>query len=160
MIRHKDHKVAGCYIGSTCNLHKRMIKHKSRAFVGSPTDSGNLRLYSTIRANGGWTNYKVDVLEEYPCASFEEARKREREHFDLHKPTLNMVRPHSTRAERLGRERDSTIACSSFSANQIKQTVAEKITDSALGWAKKFATDTKTKVVISITIDTTTTTFE
>ena len=139
MIRHKDHNVAGCYIGSTCNLHKRMIKHKSRTFVGSPTDSGNSRLYSTIRANGGWANYKVDVLEEYPCSSFEEARKQERKHFNLHKPTLNMVRPHSTKEE---------------------QTIAQKITDSALRWAKKFATDTKTKVVVSITIDTTTTTFE
>ena len=135
MIRHKDPRVAGCYIGSTCNLHKRMIKHKSRTFVASPADSGNSRLYSTIRANGGWHNYVVDVLEEYPCLSFEEARKRERELYDVHKPTLNMLRPHSTKAE---------------------QSEAQKITDSALRWAKKFAMDTKTKVVVSITIDTTT----
>ena len=53
----------------------------------------NLKVYQFIREHGGWANWEMIQIEEYPCKSKQELLTREREIFDLIKPTLNMISP-------------------------------------------------------------------
>jgi hypothetical protein len=50
----------------------------------------NLLLYKTIRDNGGWNNWKMIVLEEYPCEFYYQQVRREQYWIDKLKPELNM----------------------------------------------------------------------
>jgi hypothetical protein len=79
-----DTAVQECYVGSTTNWIHRKAAHKSRC--NTETDKGyNLKIYQTIRANGGWENWSMVLIEDYPCDNDLEKRKRERywqEHYD------------------------------------------------------------------------------
>ena len=66
------------YIGSTNDLKKRGWCHKKRC----KTD--NYKLYKYIRNNGGWDNFKMEVLEY--CLNYQE---REKELIRTLKPPLN-----------------------------------------------------------------------
>jgi len=67
------------YIGSTKEFHKRKICHKAKCNIE------NTKLYNYINENGGWDNFKMEVLEY--CLEYEE---REKELIQTLKPSLNM----------------------------------------------------------------------
>jgi len=79
-----DTAVQECYVGSTINWIKRKAGHKFAC--NNETDKGyNLKIYQTIRNNGGWQNWSMVLIEDYPCDNDLEKRKRERywqEHYD------------------------------------------------------------------------------
>jgi rubrerythrin len=50
-------------------------------------------VYQFIREHGGWANWTMIQLELYPCKSERELHLREREIFDILKPTLNSYSP-------------------------------------------------------------------
>tara|TARA_R110002020_G_scaffold128969_1_gene288991 strand:+ start:1452 stop:2069 length:618 start_codon:yes stop_codon:yes gene_type:complete len=60
----KDENIKECYVGSTNNLHKRKIKHKSDCNNLS-CKSYNLKVYQFIRSNGGWDNFDFMILEQF-----------------------------------------------------------------------------------------------
>ena len=62
------------YIGSTKDLHKRELKHKS----SSNNEKFNCKLYQTIRTQGGWVNFKMTEIQRMDCND-EERRIRENE---------------------------------------------------------------------------------
>ena len=67
------------YIGSTINpLYKRWGDHKSRGnnIYGKHY---NLYLYTTIRNNGGFSNFYIELYESYSCGNKEQLHKREGE---------------------------------------------------------------------------------
>lgn len=67
------------YVGSTLNpLYKRWGDHKSR---GNNINGKhyNLYVYETIRDNGGFDNFFIELHESYPCENKEELRKKEGE---------------------------------------------------------------------------------
>tara|TARA_R110000796_G_C14275365_1_gene401844 strand:+ start:37 stop:531 length:495 start_codon:yes stop_codon:yes gene_type:complete len=71
------------YIGSTVGFHKRKRDHKITC--NNPNCRGHhLKIYSHIRANGGWDSWNIDIIEE--C----ETRDRETELIKEMKPSLNM----------------------------------------------------------------------
>lgn len=71
-IMPKDRNKNECYIGSTINFEQRKQCHKTR----SPTYDS--KLYNYIRKNGGWDNFEMVLIENYPCKSRKELRARER----------------------------------------------------------------------------------
>lgn len=83
----KDPEIKEFYIGSTLNLHSRMIVHKHHCKIK------NTILHTFIRENGGWSNFTVEVLETFSCESSVEKRIKEREYMDLLKPSLNKRLP-------------------------------------------------------------------
>jgi hypothetical protein len=84
----KDEKIIDIYIGHTTNFVKRKYQHKILS------NSGNqLKIYETIRKNGGWDNWDMVEIACYNCKNSIEARIREQEHYDLLKPTLNKINP-------------------------------------------------------------------
>ena len=82
----KDPTIKDFYIGSTLNLHSRMIVHKHHCKIK------NTILHTFIRNNGGWSNFTVEVLEEFDCIDSIEKRQRERDYIELLQPTLNKNR--------------------------------------------------------------------
>lgn len=74
------------YIGSTCEkLSRRMSNH--RCDSNKPTN--NMKIYKFIHENGGWINFRIILIQLWPCNSVDELRQREQYHIDLLKPTLN-----------------------------------------------------------------------
>ena len=69
----KDEKLDYIYVGHTTNWTKRKAKHKTNS------KASQLKLYQTIRENGGWDNFKMLQLESFPCNSRREAEAREDE---------------------------------------------------------------------------------
>tara|TARA_R110000772_G_scaffold262701_1_gene381855 strand:+ start:109 stop:759 length:651 start_codon:yes stop_codon:yes gene_type:complete len=72
------------YIGSTGDFHKRKWNHKSSC-NNTSLPNHNCKIYSHIRANGGWDSWNMDIIEE--C----ETRDREIELIKEMKPSLNTV---------------------------------------------------------------------
>ena len=93
-----DLNIPECYVGHTTNFVQRRNQHKSSC-VNEKDKRHNLKLYSTISANGGWENYSMIELEKYPCNDANEARTKEREYYEKLNSSLNSVKPYRGHAE-------------------------------------------------------------
>jgi hypothetical protein len=51
------------YIGSTCDVANRMKSHKKNC-TNPNTKGHNYKLYKYIRENGGWEEWKYEILDE------------------------------------------------------------------------------------------------
>ena len=87
------------YIGSTVNISVRKYKHKSNC----NGNKNNQKIYKTIRANGGWENWYMVVVEQIHNCSKIEARIREEQLRVELSATLNMCAAYCglTPAERM-----------------------------------------------------------
>ena len=79
------------YIGSTTDFTKRKNYHKS-ACNNEGSKAHNLKVYQTIRANGGWDNWRMVEIERYPCNNRQEAHMREEQIRMALNATLNIYR--------------------------------------------------------------------
>ena len=93
------------YIGSCKHFNTRRISHKS-ACNNIKSKNHNLRIYRYIRQNGGWNQWNMILLEEYPCDSKYELELRERELIEELKPNINKNIPTRSRKERYLKDRD------------------------------------------------------
>ena len=90
-----DVGITDVYVGSTTNLSKRKPCHKSKC-NNECDKSHNYNVYQFIRANGGWDNWDVVMVEEYPCDNKKQLHTRERYHMELLNATLNSIIPTRT----------------------------------------------------------------
>jgi hypothetical protein len=67
-----DLTITDCYVGSTTNFTKRKCRHK----INCKTDIQPF--YSFIRQNGGWINWVMVLVEEFPTTSKLLLEQRER----------------------------------------------------------------------------------
>ena len=96
----KDVTVKECYIGSTTNLYKRTSQHKSICNSKNERCAGyNFNVYVFIRENGGWSNWDLVIIEDFPCNTKHELHARERFHIENIHDTLNQHVPTRTRKE-------------------------------------------------------------
>jgi hypothetical protein len=79
------------YVGHTTNFTERKSGHKS-VCCNEKDKAHNLKLYQNIRANGGWTNWEMMPLEEYPCENRTQARIREQYWLDKLQTKLNAIK--------------------------------------------------------------------
>ena len=87
-----DSNIEDVYIGSTCNVRQRMIGHK----IDCNNPNGkkyNCKVYKFIRANKGWNNWKMEILEEFGCKSKFEKLQKERGWKQYIQPSLNSCIP-------------------------------------------------------------------
>ena len=91
-----DLNVKDIYVGSTTDFVKRKSAHKLDS-----NKHKKLKVYNMINSYGGWDNWCMIKIEDYPCKSSIDARARERYQYELLNATLNMVRPIMTKEERL-----------------------------------------------------------
>ena len=79
------------YIGSTImTLQERLHCHKSKSIYR------NYTLYKVIRNTGGWENFEISLIKEYPCNDKAELRQEEQRCIDALQPTLNELRAYRT----------------------------------------------------------------
>jgi hypothetical protein len=91
MIKCRDEKIENVYIGSTFNLHVRSSAH--RIACKNPRRKEYTRpVYRFIRENGGWENWKIEILE-INYFTPEELRTQEREYMKEYPLLLNMILP-------------------------------------------------------------------
>ena len=94
----KDPTITDEYIGSTCNKNRRKQEHKSCCNCET-NKNYNYPVNQFIRENGGFDNFDLIILEEYPCESKVQLEMKEREWIEERKPTLNRRIPTRTKQE-------------------------------------------------------------
>ncbi len=77
------------YIGSTDQMKMRMSQHKSCYNSGYK----QRKLYGYIRRNGGFENWKFEILEEVEGEQIYDKPLKEAEYIRTLKPTLNTTTP-------------------------------------------------------------------
>ena len=85
----KDVSITDLYVGHTTNFVQRKYAHKQSTLI--PTNT--CKLYNTIRNNGGWDNWSMEIVTFSNCADSYAARKLEQEYFVSLKATLNSLEP-------------------------------------------------------------------
>ena len=75
------------------HLYKRSLEHKSNCY-NQNNKQYHSKLYTTIRNNGGFDNWNIEVVENYvDCNSLDEARAKERYWCEELRADLNTNRP-------------------------------------------------------------------
>ncbi len=80
------------YVGHTTNFVQRKHAHK-QGCINNKSANHNCKLYEVIRANGGWANWHMEIINFFNCADHYAARKKEQEYFIELKATLNSIEP-------------------------------------------------------------------
>jgi hypothetical protein len=93
-----DLTVKYCYVGSTTDFTKRKCQHKSNC-NNEKSRQYKIKLYKTIRENGGWDNWSMVLIEKYSCENKQQAEQRERFWYEELNADLNTKRPHITEEE-------------------------------------------------------------
>jgi len=84
----KDEKIKDFYIGSTISsLHTRLAGHKTAL------KKNNNKLYNFIKNNGGFKNFNIKIIQEYPTNNLYKLRDIENEYILIFKPSLNSNKP-------------------------------------------------------------------
>ena len=88
-----DLNITDVYVGHTTNFIKRKAQHKS--ICNNPNSkSYNLKIYNTIRDNGGFDNWSMIEIEKFQdCNDINEACARERYWYELLNAKLNTYCP-------------------------------------------------------------------
>ena len=94
----KDLTVKDCYVGSTCSWVRRKSQHKNST-INQNHNEYNYKKSNIIRENGGWNNWEMVLIENYPCETDLEARSKEREWLEKLGATMNSQSPQRTDAQ-------------------------------------------------------------
>jgi len=98
-IKHnEDYEDLNIYIGSTTNFKNRKYQHKVNC-NNENRQNYSSKVYEYIRNNGGWDEWVMIAIEEYPCDSKKKLETRERYYIDILRPTLNKNIPTRTDKE-------------------------------------------------------------
>ena len=85
----KNPAVTDVYVGHTTNFVQRKQSHK----YNCNTSNHTCKLYEIIKANGGWHNWSMVIINFYNCINLSEAKEKEQEYFVSLNATLNSVEP-------------------------------------------------------------------
>jgi hypothetical protein len=85
----KDEAITDVYVGHTTNFVVRKYHHKNAC----NNSKINLKIYKTIRENGGWDNWDMIEIAKYECNDSTEARIKEQFHYKELKASLNSCPP-------------------------------------------------------------------
>ena len=85
------------YIGSTCDLKKRITAHKSSMKNIKSADSHTKKSKYFKKTNG---SFVYEILLSFPCKNRQELLKKESEIIKAIKPTLNSYSPYNTYQDR------------------------------------------------------------
>jgi hypothetical protein len=83
-----DPEITSCYVGHTTNFRARKYAHKTSC-NNNNDKSYNVKLYQTIRGNGGWDNWKMVEIEKRISINKRDAEKYEQELINKFESDLN-----------------------------------------------------------------------
>ena len=95
-----DENITSSYVGHTASFRHRKSNHKT-ACKNENSLSHNYKIYQTIRANGGWSNWNMIEISNQICKSARDADRIEQVLIAELKADLNMIKSHRTNEERL-----------------------------------------------------------
>ena len=94
-----DTNITDIYVGSTTNFIRRKCGHKSDC-CNETSKEHNRYVYRFIRQHGGWSNWSMVLIREYPdITNKKQLVKKERKYIDRLNATLNKVIPGRTDKE-------------------------------------------------------------
>jgi len=102
-----DLSVLFTYVGMTTDFTNRKRNHKNSC-NNVNNNRHNLKVYQIIRLNGGWDNWNMLIIEQYPCNNDIEARLKEREWYEKLNANLNSIRPLATKEEHKEQQKEYT----------------------------------------------------
>ncbi len=100
-----DVTISDIYVGASCNFIKRKAGHKS-CCNNDKNKAYNLYLYQYIRTHGGFNNWSMIKIIDYPCNNRHERDQEERRHIEILRATLNKSIPTRTDAENVEHKKD------------------------------------------------------
>ena len=122
------------YIGSTCSFISRKAQHKN-CCNNANGKNHNLKVYKCIRVLGGWSNWSMIPILQYPCESKMALHIKEREIMESYNATLNNNRAFTTDEEKTQLKKlwidtnpDYMKKYAKDNAEKIKKYKSEKIT--------------------------------
>tara|TARA_R110000868_G_scaffold27629_1_gene104518 strand:+ start:911 stop:1426 length:516 start_codon:yes stop_codon:yes gene_type:complete len=81
----KDTEVDDLYVGRSTNYYMRQNSHKRAC-----NKNDNQYLYTVINTKGGWSNWVIEKIEDYPCLNSIEAGNREQYWINKLQASLNV----------------------------------------------------------------------
>tara|TARA_R110000803_G_scaffold14544_2_gene40383 strand:+ start:1431 stop:2168 length:738 start_codon:yes stop_codon:yes gene_type:complete len=93
-----DLNINEAYYGSTTNFEQRKKQHK-RAYNNINCKCYNHPKYKFIRENGGWDNWKMILIKDFPCNNKRELERAERYEMEQDGSRLNTILPTRTKEE-------------------------------------------------------------
>jgi hypothetical protein len=90
-----DTSITDVYVGHTTNFVQRKHAHKNTC-INEHSPSYKCKLYEVIRTNGGWNNWKMEIVDFFNCKDLCEAKQKEQEYFVSLHATLNSIEPFPT----------------------------------------------------------------
>jgi len=87
------------YVGSTKAFRQRKSSHKHDCYNENSKNYNN-KLYTTIRKNGGWDNWRMVLIEDCGEISFTQSRIREEENRVKLNGNLNSRKCYTTEEEK------------------------------------------------------------
>jgi len=121
----KDPSIKDEYYGHTTDKTKRKQNHKTRC-NNPDVKQYNFYVYQFIRENGGWDNWSMIIVEEYPCENRNQAELRERYWIEKQQSTLNQVIPTRTRQEYYEENREELCEKSKHYYEEHKEEILEQ----------------------------------
>jgi hypothetical protein len=88
----KTPQLTDVYVGHTTNFVQRKHLHKI-CCINNTSPIYKCKLYEVIRQNGGWSNWKMEIITVFNCSNHDEAIQKEEEYFNLLNATLNISKP-------------------------------------------------------------------
>jgi hypothetical protein len=84
----EEESIVSTYVGHTANFTRRKNQHKT-CCNNEKGKNYNLKIYQTIRANGGWDNWRMIEIKSQLCENKRHAERIEQELIDQLKAELN-----------------------------------------------------------------------
>jgi hypothetical protein len=88
----KDPSIKDVYVGHTTNFVQRKHAHK-QGCTNEKSPNYECKLYKVIRENGGWYNWRMEIIKFINCKDHYDARIKEQEYFAMLNATLNDIEP-------------------------------------------------------------------
>lgn len=98
LVKNDDFNNANVYVGSTTEFVKRKSQHK-HSCCNENSKAYNLKVYETIRRNGGWSEWNMIEIEKFPCEDKREAEAQEEYWRCEFNAKLNIKRPFITQEQ-------------------------------------------------------------
>ena len=137
MIKHKTDDTKEFYIGSSYDFKQRCWRHKSHC--NNQNDKNyNYKVYKYIRENGGWDEWTIVKLYDYPCKKKYELELEEQRAIKKYKSTLNIYVPCRTLQEYYQDNRNEIL--------QQKKEHYEANKEKLLQYHKEYYEDNKEKI--------------
>ena len=135
-----DDSVELCYVGSTANFNKRRQKHKYNC-NNETSKNYNLKIYTTIRENGGWDNFKMIEIGKTEQLTKREAEQVEEQYRQELRANMNMKKCYLTEEDKLEYKKQYNLD----NRDKIKQ-YYEDNRDKKLEYNKQYNQDNRDKI--------------